>query len=467
MRKGRAGIRLSVEAGVDTLEHGEMAFEAPEALATMAERGIILAPTLCVFDLVADTDLFPEWMRERAKFLRESAEKTVAAARREGVAMAMGADAGPHGENARELVRLVEAGLTPMEGIVAATATAARACRLDAEIGTIAAGKAADLLVLDGDPLEDPRIFLDPERRWLVLQAGVAGRRHAGRASEPRRRGRARVSDVKDVVVVGAGIAGLTAATRLQDLDVLVLEAENRVGGRIKSERRGDYWVSVGAHMFPGPGSVVGDLVDEFGLETLPINGSLMGLSYRGALLKGGRTELYPFRLPMSPAGRVALIRTGLKLRRDAAEYNRLARHAPGETEADVASPPARLPRRPLVCRLPRQAASRCGRALPPGRQPPHGRARRDLGRLHHRALRARLERGRRRARAQPARRRGPAARDARALARRPGGHRGGGQAGVAGRRVGAAAVRARRGGGRGRRPLRDRDRARRPLPDA
>jgi imidazolonepropionase-like amidohydrolase len=184
--EGAAGIRLSVEAGVDTLEHGEMAFEAPEALAAMAERGIILAPTLCVFDLVADTDLFPEWMRERAKFLRESAEKTVAAARREGVAMAMGADAGPHGENARELVRLVEAGLTPMEGIVAATETAARACRLDEEIGTIAAGKAADLLVLDGDPLEEPRILLDPERRWLVLQAGaaVAGTRAAPRSPD-------------------------------------------------------------------------------------------------------------------------------------------------------------------------------------------------------------------------------------------------------------------------------------------
>jgi len=175
--EGLAGIRLSVEAGVDTLEHGEMAFESPDVLAAMAERGIMLVPTLCVFDLVADTDLFPEWMRERARFLRESAEKTVSAARREGVAMAMGADAGPHGENARELVRMVEAGLSPMEGIVAGTALAARACRLEGEIGTVEPGKAADLLVLDGDPLEDVRVFLDPERRWLVLQAGepVAG----------------------------------------------------------------------------------------------------------------------------------------------------------------------------------------------------------------------------------------------------------------------------------------------------
>ncbi len=179
--EGLAGIRLSVEAGVDTLEHGEMAFEGPDVLATMAERGIVLVPTLCVFDLVADRDLFPEWMRERARFLRESAERTVAAARAEGVAMAMGADAGPHGENARELVRLVEAGLTPMEGILAATATAARTCGLEAEVGTVAAGMAADLLVLDGDPLEDPRVFLDGARRWLVLQGGepVGGTRAA------------------------------------------------------------------------------------------------------------------------------------------------------------------------------------------------------------------------------------------------------------------------------------------------
>jgi oxygen-dependent protoporphyrinogen oxidase len=144
------------------------------------------------------------------------------------------------------------------------------------------------------------------------------------------------MSERKDVVIVGAGIAGLTAAVKLQDLDVLVLEAEDRVGGRIKSQQRGAYWVSVGAHMFPEPDSIVGRLVQEFGLETLPINGSLMGLAYRGTMLKGGRTELYPFRLPMSAAGRVSFMRAGLKLRRDAAKYNRLALRGPGESDADV-----------------------------------------------------------------------------------------------------------------------------------
>jgi len=177
--EGLDGIRLSVEAGVDTLEHGEMSFQAPDVLAAMAERGIILVPTVCVFDSVVESDAFPRWMQERARLLGESARKTVEAARRAGVAMAMGADAGPHGENARELVLMAEAGLSPLEAIVAATSTAARACGIDSEAGTIEIGKLADLLVLEGDPLEDLGLFLDPNRVWLVLREGkpVAGTR--------------------------------------------------------------------------------------------------------------------------------------------------------------------------------------------------------------------------------------------------------------------------------------------------
>ena len=65
----------------------------------------------------------------------------------------------------------------------------------------------------------------------------------------------------RDVVIVGAGIAGLTAALHLRDLSPLVLEAEGRVGGRILSKQRGDLALSVGAHMFPPPDSVVGRMV--------------------------------------------------------------------------------------------------------------------------------------------------------------------------------------------------------------
>ena len=111
------------------------------------------------------------------------------------------------------------------------------------------------------------------------------------------------VREVKDVVVVGAGIAGLAAAWILRDRDVLVLEAEDRVGGRMKSEPRGDYWLSVGAHMFPGPGSVIAGLVERDGARDASLRGSLLGMAYRDKIVARRRAESYPFRLPMSMGG--------------------------------------------------------------------------------------------------------------------------------------------------------------------
>lgn len=176
--EGKEGIRRSIEAGVDTLEHGEQACLVPDVLGEMAARGIVLVPTLTVFDHVATSDAFPRWMRERGKRLGECARLTIEAALREGVAIAMGADAPPHGANARELVALADAGLSPSGAIAAATSVAARALRIDAEAGTLEPGKTADLLVVDGDPAVDVRVLADPSRIWLVLQRGrpVGGR---------------------------------------------------------------------------------------------------------------------------------------------------------------------------------------------------------------------------------------------------------------------------------------------------
>jgi oxygen-dependent protoporphyrinogen oxidase len=141
---------------------------------------------------------------------------------------------------------------------------------------------------------------------------------------------------VKDVVVVGAGIGGLVAAWQLRDLDVLVLEAEDRVGGRIKSFERGEHWVSVGAHMFPGEGSYLWELLQELGLEPLRIRGSLIGIAQGGKVVSGGRAETFPLRLPLSPVARLSLARTGLRIKRDAARYNELARRGAGETHSEV-----------------------------------------------------------------------------------------------------------------------------------
>ena len=87
------------------------------------------------------------------------------------------------------------------------------------------------------------------------------------------------VEEEREVVVVGGGIAGLAAAWRLRHRDVLLLEAGDRLGGRLRSERRGAYWLSYGAHLFPGPGSLVDGMIRDCGLATAPVTGSMMGLA--------------------------------------------------------------------------------------------------------------------------------------------------------------------------------------------
>ena len=90
----------------------------------------------------------------------------------------------------------------------------------------------------------------------------------------------------RDVVIIGAGIAGMTAAKRLRDLDPLVLEASDRVGGRLWSRQCGELAMSVGAHMFPPPDSTVGQLVTEYGLDVLPITGSMLNIALFVELLR-------------------------------------------------------------------------------------------------------------------------------------------------------------------------------------
>jgi oxygen-dependent protoporphyrinogen oxidase len=139
-----------------------------------------------------------------------------------------------------------------------------------------------------------------------------------------------------DVVVVGGGIAGLSAAWRLRHREVLLLEAGDRVGGRLRSDPRGDYWLNFGAHLFPAPGSVVDTMAREFDLETVPVTGSMMGLAVDDTKLNRGRVETYPLRLPLSVRERWAFAMAGLKVQRAVRRYHRLATRAPGETAADV-----------------------------------------------------------------------------------------------------------------------------------
>lgn len=156
------------------------------------------------------------------------------------------------------------------------------------------------------------------------------------------RHGRSGESDAptRDVVVIGGGIAGLTAAWRLRHRDLLLLEASDRLGGRMRSERRGDYWLNYGAHLFPAPGSLVDAIAGELTLETVPVWGSMMGLAVGGTKLTSGPVESYPLRLPLSIRDRVAFATRGLKVQAAVAGYHRVARRrgdeAPEETRARI-----------------------------------------------------------------------------------------------------------------------------------
>jgi protoporphyrinogen oxidase len=131
-----------------------------------------------------------------------------------------------------------------------------------------------------------------------------------------------------DAIVVGAGIAGLAGAWTLRDRDVLLLEADTRVGGRICSEPRGDYWLNWGAHVFAGPESATGRLMQDVGVHAEPVPGELAGLAMNGRLLTDGRVETYPFRVPMAWRDRAAVLRAGIKVRRAVTATAKSRRHA-------------------------------------------------------------------------------------------------------------------------------------------
>ena len=177
--EGLGGARIAIEEGVDTIEHGLSLHRAPDLLARMAERGIVLVPTLSTFHDLADrfADDFAPRLVDQAKRQAEDAQRTLVAARAAGVTLAMGYDSGPPGATANELVRMAEAGIGAAEAIRAATAGSATALGLADDRGTIEPGLAADLVVVDGDPLADPAILLDPARIVLVFRDGriVAG----------------------------------------------------------------------------------------------------------------------------------------------------------------------------------------------------------------------------------------------------------------------------------------------------
>jgi len=173
--QGVEGIKNAVRAGIHSIEHG--IFLDDEAIDLMLEHGTFLVPTLLAPVAVVEIGEeggMPDYGLRKAREVMEIHSDSIARAHKAGVKIAMGTDAGvmPHGTNLRELGLMVNIGMTPMEAIVATTRVAAECLGWQDRVGTVQAGKLADIVIARKDPLADIRSLENVENIALVMQDG-------------------------------------------------------------------------------------------------------------------------------------------------------------------------------------------------------------------------------------------------------------------------------------------------------
>lgn len=171
---GKEGMERAIRAGVYSIEHGT--YMDDETMALMKQHGTWYVPTILagvwVGEKAAEDGYFPEIVGPKAAAIGPQIRETFARAHAAGVPIAFGTDSGvsPHGMNAREFTLMVEAGMSPMEAIRAATGVAAGFLGIDDRLGAVAPGKLADLVAVPGDPLAD---IARMEQVDFVMKEGV------------------------------------------------------------------------------------------------------------------------------------------------------------------------------------------------------------------------------------------------------------------------------------------------------
>ncbi len=179
---GTEGIKIAVRAGVSSIEHGSFLDE--EGARMMAARGTYLVPTLSAGEAVenaAKSGRLTGLRAQKALAAAAAMRNATKIAMRAGVPIALGTDAGvgEHGANGHEFTLMVQwGGLTPMQSIVAGTSSAAKLLGWDARIGTLTAGKLADVVAVPGDPTADIKVM---ERPVFVMKNGVIYKEGAGK----------------------------------------------------------------------------------------------------------------------------------------------------------------------------------------------------------------------------------------------------------------------------------------------
>jgi imidazolonepropionase-like amidohydrolase len=160
---GAEGIKRALRAGVISIEHGT--FMDDECIELFKKTGAWYVPTIIAGKSVADSakipNYYPPVVAKKAIEVGPKIQATFAKAYKAGVKIAFGTDAGvyQHGKNWMEFTYMIEAGMTPMDAIKAATISAAELLGIKDQLGSIEAGKIADVVAVDGDPLKDPQVF--------------------------------------------------------------------------------------------------------------------------------------------------------------------------------------------------------------------------------------------------------------------------------------------------------------------
>lgn len=171
---GAEGMKRAVEAGITTIEHGT--FMNAEIMELMKKKGTYYVPTISAGIFVAEKakepGYFPPIIVPKALTVGPQIQETFAKAYKAGVKIAFGTDTGvsPHGDNATEFIHMTEAGMPAIEAIISATAVPAKILGVDDKLGTIEAGKLADIIAVAGDPLTDIKTMLDVK---FVMKNGM------------------------------------------------------------------------------------------------------------------------------------------------------------------------------------------------------------------------------------------------------------------------------------------------------
>ncbi len=176
---GSEGMKRAVLAGITSIEHGTMMTE--EVMDLMIEKGTYFVPTISAGKFVAEKakeeGYFPAIIVPKALAIGPQIQETFAKAYKKGVKIAFGTDCGvsPHGENAKEFLYMTEAGMPPMEAIRSATVATAELLGASDRLGTIEAGKLADIIAVKGNPLENIETLLEVE--FVMKEGKVYGGR--------------------------------------------------------------------------------------------------------------------------------------------------------------------------------------------------------------------------------------------------------------------------------------------------